>query len=45
MNFENIVKFIEKSEACLNYEIINAPFVPNTFSLWRDVVYENLDCD
>ncbi|CAD8083652.1 unnamed protein product [Paramecium primaurelia] len=43
MNFENIVKFMEKSEACLNYELINAPFVPNTFSLWRDVVYENVD--
>ncbi|CAD8082414.1 unnamed protein product [Paramecium primaurelia] len=45
MNFENIVKYIEKSESCLNYEIITAPFVPNTFSLWREVVYENLDPD
>ncbi|CAD8205269.1 unnamed protein product [Paramecium octaurelia] len=45
MNFENIVKFIEKSEACLNYELISAPFAPNTFSLWREVVYENLQPD
>ncbi|CAD8112528.1 unnamed protein product [Paramecium sonneborni] len=43
MNFENIVKFMEKSEACLNYELIQAPFAPNSFSLWRDVIYENVE--
>ncbi|CAK60870.1 unnamed protein product (macronuclear) [Paramecium tetraurelia] len=45
MNFESIVKFIEKQEACLNYQLISAPFAPNTFSLWREVVYENLEPD
>ncbi|CAD8115657.1 unnamed protein product [Paramecium sonneborni] len=45
MNFENSVQFMQKSEACLNYELIQAPFVPNTFSLWRDVIYENIDSD